>query len=229
MPVKYIGRTFLKKEGVKRLQDIHGINSTSASFFIDDYRHLLKGEEFKRALSADAMDYFLTRIADHGLASLATAVRALQLHIIYRETKNKVSQRAMRKILSTHKAKLMAPRLMEDIQSELESSVKEALDVPLAELHARLKDAPRIPRKVQATTYVFYRNANVIAFVLRRAAGVCERCKKRAPFMRTADNTPHLEVHHVKQLANGGEDKVENAIALCPNCHRELHFGAAQA
>jgi 5-methylcytosine-specific restriction protein A len=26
-------------------------------------------------------------------------------------------------------------------------------------------------------------------------------------------------------LAEGGEDTVENALALCPNCHRRLHFG----
>ena len=26
-------------------------------------------------------------------------------------------------------------------------------------------------------------------------------------------------------LADGGADTVENAIAVCPNCHRELHYG----
>ncbi|WP_147195697.1 HNH endonuclease [Rummeliibacillus stabekisii] len=36
---------------------------------------------------------------------------------------------------------------------------------------------------------------------------------------------PNLEVHHIKRLADGEEDTVENAIAVCPNCHRELHFG----
>ncbi|MEY8786001.1 HNH endonuclease [Citrobacter freundii] len=25
-----------------------------------------------------------------------------------------------------------------------------------------------------------------------------------------------------------GEDSVENAIALCPNCHREAHYGALE-
>ena len=32
-------------------------------------------------------------------------------------------------------------------------------------------------------------------------------------------------VHHLKQLADGGSDTTTNAIAVCPNCHRELHFG----
>ena len=56
------------------------------------------------------------------------------------------------------------------------------------------------------------------------ADGVCECCKKPSPF--TKDNgDAYLEVHHLKQLADGGSDTTTNAIAICPNCHRELHFG----
>lgn len=33
------------------------------------------------------------------------------------------------------------------------------------------------------------------------------------------------EVHHKVPLSAGGDDTVENAIALCPNCHRKAHFG----
>ena len=69
------------------------------------------------------------------------------------------------------------------------------------------------------------RNPNVIIEVLSRAGGICERCNKQAPFIKKKDNTPYLEVHHKIMLSDGGEDTVENAIALCPNCHRELHFG----
>ena len=39
------------------------------------------------------------------------------------------------------------------------------------------------------------------------------------------DGTPYLEVHHKIPLAKDGEDTIENAEALCPNCHREKHFG----
>lgn len=214
-----------KKIGENELQDIHGLNVTSASIFIDDYRHLLKGEVFKRALSADAMDDFLTRIAaDRGLASLATALGALRLHIIYREGNNRVSQRGMRKVLSRHEAHLKVPMLLSN-ESEFDSALEKSLNDPQAERHARLKNAVAIPLKVQILTFVFRRNADVVAEVLHRASGVCERCKKPAPFRRKRDGTPYLEVHHKKQLANDGEDTVENATALCANCHRELHFG----
>ncbi|MGL6002403.1 MAG: HNH endonuclease, partial [Plesiomonas sp.] len=56
--------------------------------------------------------------------------------------------------------------------------------------------------------------------------GCCQKCKNEAPFNRKSDGTPYLEVHHKIFLSDGGEDTVENSIALCPNCHRELHFGA---
>jgi 5-methylcytosine-specific restriction protein A len=30
----------------------------------------------------------------------------------------------------------------------------------------------------------------------------------------------------MKTLAQGGSDRVQNAIALCPNCHRALHYAS---
>ncbi|SFB88291.1 HNH endonuclease [Marinospirillum celere] len=52
-----------------------------------------------------------------------------------------------------------------------------------------------------------------------------QACGTPAPFNRKSDGTPYLEVHHKTPLALGGEDTVENAIALCPNCHRKAHYG----
>lgn len=70
----------------------------------------------------------------------------------------------------------------------------------------------------------FNRDPSVKAWVLKEANGTCECCQKSAPF-RTLDGTPYLEVHHLRRLADNGPDTICNSIALCPNCHRELHFG----
>jgi len=70
----------------------------------------------------------------------------------------------------------------------------------------------------------FNRDPAVTAWVLQEANGQCESCGGRAPFSRE-DGTPYLEVHHVHRLADGGPDTIENAIAICPNCHREFHYG----
>ena len=73
-------------------------------------------------------------------------------------------------------------------------------------------------------TYV--RNPDVVAEALHIADGFCGNCKRRAPFLRRSDGSAYLEVHHRVPLAEGGEDTLENAIALCPNCHRKEHYGA---
>jgi 5-methylcytosine-specific restriction enzyme A len=41
---------------------------------------------------------------------------------------------------------------------------------------------------------------------------------------------PYLELHYVQLLEEGGPDTDANAVALCPCCHAEMHYGAnAQA
>ncbi|WP_080753203.1 HNH endonuclease [Janthinobacterium lividum] len=89
----------------------------------------------------------------------------------------------------------------------------------------RLGRAPKKPATIQVVSTAYARNADVIAEVLYRAQGLCESCEQPAPFIRKADATPYLEVHHRTPLAKGGDDTVENAIALCPNCHRKSHYG----
>jgi len=80
------------------------------------------------------------------------------------------------------------------------------------------------PKKSPTSSTKYVRDPEVVAWILNFANGICECCKKPAPFKKE-DGTSFLEVHHLKQLADGGSDTTTNAIAVCPNCHRELHFG----
>jgi len=89
----------------------------------------------------------------------------------------------------------------------------------------RLNEAPEIPEKIFINTTGYKRNPYVIIEVLERADGICELCGKEAPFIRIKDGLPFLEVHHIEPLANNGKDTIENTVALCPNCHREAHYG----
>ena len=36
-----------------------------------------------------------------------------------------------------------------------------------------------------------------------------------------------IQLHHIVPLAEGGTDEIDNAIALCPNCHDEVHSSYA--
>ncbi|RIW27624.1 HNH endonuclease [Bacillus salacetis] len=114
----------------------------------------------------------------------------------------------------------------DDIYGDLYKKVQESKKDSEIERRKRLENHLNpVPESFEVKTRAFKRNPDVIAEVLIRANGVCEKCNKEAPFFRASDGTPYLEVHHIKRLADGGEDTVENAIAVCPNCHRELHFG----
>jgi 5-methylcytosine-specific restriction enzyme A len=108
--------------------------------------------------------------------------------------------------------------------NEFEKSLKESIANPIARKE-RLKNANVKPEIIFTYSQSFKRNPDVVAEVLERANGKCACCKKAAPFIKAKDNTPYLEVHHKIFLVNGGEDSVENSEALCPNCHRQKHYG----
>ena len=80
------------------------------------------------------------------------------------------------------------------------------------------------PEKTYSNVTNYVRDPKVKAWVLKEANGRCESCEADAPFT-TAEGEPFLEVHHLRRLADGGSDTVSNAVALCPNCHREMHYG----
>jgi 5-methylcytosine-specific restriction protein A len=81
------------------------------------------------------------------------------------------------------------------------------------------------PRSTTAALLTYIeRSAAVRTYALARAAGKCERCGQAAPFS-TPDNLPFLEVHHIRRLTDGGPDQINAVAAICPNCHRHLHYG----
>lgn len=118
-----------------------------------------------------------------------------------------------------------APKLEEEVEQELAKEIEFSKSLSYDARQKRLENADKRPKEIQIVSRGFKRNGDVITAVLERANGVCERCYCKAPFIRKSDNTPYLEVHHKTFLSDEGDDSVENAIAVCPNCHRELHFG----
>jgi 5-methylcytosine-specific restriction endonuclease McrA len=112
----------------------------------------------------------------------------------------------------------------QEVERTFEEKVKQSARDTSEARQRRLATAKRMPYRVPVTSFVYSRNPDVVAEVLYRAKGTCQRCSEPAPFKRRSDNSPYLEVHHRKPLSEHGEDTVENAIALCPNCHRQSHY-----
>ena len=76
----------------------------------------------------------------------------------------------------------------------------------------------------RASAIIQYKRDNYISELAKREAkGICQLCGKQAPF-NTTDGKPYLESHHIVWLSEGGSDTIDNTVAVCPNCHRKLHY-----
>lgn len=123
-------------------------------------------------------------------------------------------------------AKNVGANVITEIQSILvELETENALrEEPLQPYRVNPEDEPTgsVQEAQWAEVQRFARSQQVRERVLTMANGRCEACDSPAPFLGT-DNKPFLEVHHVRPMAQQGSDSVRNTVALCPNCHREVH------
>jgi len=99
----------------------------------------------------------------------------------------------------------------------------EITSLSIDKLRQKIKKAKKKPKKNTVETTTYERNLYVIEYAKRRAAGLCQLCQLQAPFNDNSGK-PYLECHHIIWLSIGGEDTVENAVALCPNCHTKMHI-----
>jgi len=76
-----------------------------------------------------------------------------------------------------------------------------------------------------STRTVHVRSQAVKDYVLSRAGGICESCAQPAPFITKA-GSPYLEPHHINRLSDGGLDHPKYIGAICPTCHKEIHYGS---
>ncbi|WP_233238827.1 HNH endonuclease [Bordetella sp. LUAb4] len=112
-------------------------------------------------------------------------------------------------------------------QQELASVSVGVAVIPLEEARARAVASARMDGAIdvkQQSRNVYERNESVRAYVLMRANGICELCECPAPFRRM-DTSPYLEPHHTTRMSDGGPDHPRHVAALCPACHREVHYG----
>lgn len=116
-----------------------------------------------------------------------------------------------------------------ELASHNDSEENETLDPTLSLVEARRRalaaaEVGSAGENGSARRTVYRRSRTISAYVLRRAAGICESCERPAPFMKT-NGSPYLEPHHVNRLSDGGLDHPRYIGAICPTCHREIHHG----
>jgi hypothetical protein len=121
---------------------------------------------------------------------------------------------------------MSAAPLDEGIETFREWSVeneRRAAALSLSELVKKAELAAPVAQKVELTSSSYVRNPYVSTLAKRLAQGICDLCQQSAPFLMV-DAEPYLESHHVVWLSHGGVDLIQNVVALCPNCHRKMHY-----
>lgn len=110
------------------------------------------------------------------------------------------------------------------IETELDAD--EVSDLSIEELFERAKESGTGETTATSSSSgeTYTRSDIVRDFALRTAEGICQGCEEEGPFVDT-NGERFLEVHHLYRVSDGGVDEPENVIALCPNCHREVHYG----
>ena len=210
-------------EAQKTLTAEYGIADRTANGYIGCLA-MRRGRTFKTIVSADGLRFMLGRIGEGGPGNLMIALQSVMNHIMYLQdiTGN---EPGLRRVHAEFVGRLREMAAFDEASISFDDQVTKALqDMPEARAR-RLRQAPAMPEQQIVLTRVFKRNPDVIAEVLLLANGVCQGCDQVAPFLR-ADGRPYESALHCCSLAEGGADTVENAIALCPNCHKERHYGA---
>ena len=113
---------------------------------------------------------------------------------------------------------------IEESEEHFERKIKDLEPSDKKKLLEKLKEKKPLREVIYITVKQYRRDPNVAKLALARASGICECCNNLAPFQRV-DKTSFLETHHLIPLAKDGFDEINNVCAICPNCHKELHFG----
>jgi 5-methylcytosine-specific restriction enzyme A len=209
-----------------RLYSETGLKEGSAKNFLDQFKSMLSGAVFKSSLSSEAADYFLSNLlSTRGRSASESALAALWKHIAHHESLSPGRMNKLRAVVAAFAASLPGLPSAEAEAAAFEAAVVASQNDPESLRAKRLVDSDPVAAVRFVVAKVFHRNPDVVATVLARAKGVCEACAAPAPFTRSHNGEPYLEVHHRVYLASGGKDTVENAVAVCPNCHRMAHYG----
>ena len=80
---------------------------------------------------------------------------------------------------------------------------------------AKIREADRRAARKAQRSRNRARNTSTTRFVMHRANQSCEICRFSFESI--------LNIHHIVPVSKGGDARVQNLIALCPNCHGMVH------
>lgn len=212
-------------------------NDEGIWLLLDDIQLPMRGVEYKPVKSTVNSNIKLTWLHSDSIDAIPLINQSLSVWNSFRKATTKVGYTSCGKSVPSNNSIIKKVRLNDFWENTkifdeliinnqiLEEEISFCGRLTHEERIERIKNLLPIPEKSEVKTSVYKRNPYVAAEVLYRANGICEHCKNPAPFYKV-DKTPYLEIHHKIPLSEGGEDSIENSIALCPNCHRHVHYGS---
>lgn len=99
------------------------------------------------------------------------------------------------------------------------------------EVDLKLMDVEVVkPAKKPKVTYGWNRDRVIVEQVLKADKYLCEIDPHHKTFIARKNDEMYLEGHHLIPISRQDDfakslDVYANIIGLCPNCHRQLHFG----
>lgn len=205
--------TQTKKEAAHNIASRTGMSLSSAMMNINGFRHMVRGERYRRTININITDAFLERIyRDSKDTGLSRALAGLLQHIQYYEAKTGTRVLAGREIYTKHRALLSTPSSDEGVFPE---------EVP--EAVAQYREGA----VTQVTVNKYERSATARKTCLEAHGYACAVCEFDFGAAYGAIGHGFIHVHHLIELSSIGEtyeiDPVEHLRPVCPNCHAMLH------
>lgn len=201
-------RMLSAKDAAAELHNNLGMNTSSASILINNYKYLIKGEPYGRTMSSSATEYFLNNIfKENGSSQLKKSLDAVFGHINYYEPKRHVILHDIREIHRKYSS------LIKDNEEYLYP--EERIDKYLEGKHKNV------------IVNIFERNKKARLKCIEHYGYQCSACGLVLSKVYGILGIDFIHVHHIKELSSITKeykvDPINDLRPLCPNCHAMIH------
>ena len=210
--IEFLGYSGRKKVISRNLEDIPDCLAkvpNSVGCIINNYRNIKSYLSFLRRTNKSFIKYAIMNTTMLPIMKQANSIGSIKF---------------LEKFLNKKIPLPLYTLTQDELKRYEEKQIKEIKNLTDSELKKRIQKVS-IVQKINVQTTQYVRNIYILEYAKRRANGICQDCKKMAPFKNRKTGEPYLEIHHIIPLSKGGKDSIDNVIALCPNCHRKRHYG----
>ncbi|MCF0266068.1 HNH endonuclease [Acinetobacter guillouiae] len=198
-----------RDEALDELENDYGMNRGSVNDYINGFKSMIKGKEYKRTFNKEATDFFLENIyLDFGIDVINFTLQAVRRHIDYYQKLRNVNLKSIESIYQKHKNKHFNNNLING--DELDESIEYmegSKKIILVNAYERNSDA----RDKCISHYGL--NCYVCGFNFETKYGDI--------------GSGFIHVHHLKLISAIGLqykiDPIDDLKPVCPNCHAMIH------